>query len=486
VSFVVIIGLAVLNIVGGSKQLRAGDIRSLVILPFENYTGEDQFENMVSSMHSLLCGDMGRISGLRVIGKTTSKIYKEVDMSAKDIARELNVDAVVEATVMCLGDTVCMQFSLISTTGEEHQIWIGDYREDKGQILNLYNRITKQIAKEVKIELSVDEERLLAKSRTVDREAYDAYLMGSYYLDDGSKESLMKAREYLNSAIEKDPEWAPLYAGLTMVWLSIGQMGYEPPEIVGPKIFENLNKALELDPDLADSHEVNGMMAYLIEWDWEKSEKEFLKALAINPNDAQTRIIYAHLLSILQRPGEALTQGQLAIDLDPLNPLIQVLYSALLVSLDDCETALAYLEKVVAKDPEHVLAYGNIEYTAYRCKDYNKAFEAVIHILPLEEDSLKEIEAIFDEHGFVAAYEEIMHHMETVAHNGTAVPIEMAFRYVMANQYDKAMDWVEKGYELHDQNMPYIATSIYNLDPLHDNPRFIAIVEKMNLPLPNN
>jgi len=483
VSFVVIIGLVTFNIIGGSKQLRAGDIQSIVILPFENFTGEDQFENMVSSMHSLLCGDMGRISGLRVIGKTTSKIYKEADMSAKDIARELNVDAVVEATVMCLGDTVCMQFSLVSTTGEEHQIWIGDYREDKGQILNLYNRITRQIAKEVKIELSVEEERLLARSRTVDREAYDAYLMGSYFIDDGSKESLYKALEYLNSAVEKDPDWAPLYSGLTMVWLSIAQAGYESPEIAGPKIFENLKKALELDPDLADSHEVNGMMAYLVEWDWEKSEKEFLKALAINPNDAQTRVFYAQLLSILQRPGEALTQGQLAIDQDPLSPLIQVLYSALLVGLDDCETALAHLEKVLITDSEHFLANNVIEPAAFRCKDYEKAFQATIHILPLEEDTLKEIEAIFDEHGFVAAYEEIMHHMEALALNSYVVPLEMAYRYVMANQYDKAMDWVEKGFELHDGNMPYIATGMYNLDPLFNNPRFIDIAEKMNLPM---
>ncbi len=264
ISLVVIVGLIVLNIVGGGKQLRAGDIQSMVILPFENFTGDDQLDNMVSSMHSLLCGDMGRISGLRVIGKTSSKIYKDTDLSAKDIARELNVDAVLEPTIMCLGDSVCMQFRLVSTTGEEDQIWVGDYREDKRQILNLFNRLTRQVADEVMIELTPEEERLLSKSKTVDREAYDAYLMGSYFLDDASKESLMKAREYLNSAVEKDPEWAPLYAGLTMVWISIGQMGYEPPEITDSKILENLNKALALDPDLADSHYIMALTAWLI------------------------------------------------------------------------------------------------------------------------------------------------------------------------------------------------------------------------------
>ena len=484
VSFIVIIGLAVLNIVGGGKQLRAGDIQSLVILPFENYTGDEQLDILISGMHSMLINDVGRISEIRVISKTTSDVYKDVDMTIPQIASERKVDALMEIGVLCMGDTICFQLKVL--TPDEEQLWITEYRVEKSQILNLNNEITRQIADEIMVELTPEEERLLDRDRTVDREAYDAYLMGSYYLDDGSEESLMKAREYLNSAVEKDPEWAPLYTGLTMVWISIAQMGYESPEIAGPKIFENLNKALELDPNNADSHFVSGMMAYLTEWNWEKGEKEFLLALAINPNDAQTRVFYAHLLSILQRPGEALTQGQLAIDQDPLNPLIKVLYSALLVSLDDCETALAHLEEVLAKDPEHILSYGNIEQAAYRCKDYNRAFEAVMNILPLEEDSLKEIEAIFDEHGFVAAYEEIMHHMEALALNSYVVPVEMAFRYVMANQYDKAMDWVEKGFELHDQNMPYIPTGAYNLDPLHNNPRFIEILQKMNLPLPKD
>ncbi len=485
VSFIVIIGLAVLNIVGGGKQLRAGDIQSLVILPFENYTGDEQLDILISGMHSMLINDVGRISEIRVISKTTSDVYKDVDMTIPQIASERKVDALMEIGVLCMGDTICFQLKVLAP--DEEQIWLAEYRVEKSQILNLNNEITRQIADEIMVELTPEEERLLNRDRTVDREAYDAYLMGSYFLDDASEESLNKAREYLNSAVEKDPEWAPLYTGLTMVWLSIAQMGYESPEIAGPKIYENLNKAFELDPDLADSHFISAASAWLSEWNWEKSEKEFLKALAINPNDATTRVLYAQLLSILQRPGEALTQGQLAIDLDPLNPLIQVWYSALLMCLDDCETALVYLEKVVTNDSEHVLAYGNIEGAAYRCKDYNKTFEAVIHILPLEEDSLKEIEAIFDEHGFVAAYEEILRQSEVLAQKGYfLVPIEMAYRYVMVDQPDKAMDWVEKGYELHDQNMPYIATSIYNLDPLFDNPRFIKILQKMNLPLPED
>ena len=177
-------------------------------------------------------------------------------------------------------------------------------------------------------------------------EAYDDYLKGLYFLEDVDKESLMKAVEYLNRAVEKNPDWAPLYTGLTMVWASFAQMGFESPEVAGPKIFENLNKALELDPDNSDSRFLSGEMAFLAEWDWEKSEKELLKALAINPSNAIARVIYAQLLSSLQRPDEALMQANMAIDLDPKNPMLQIQYAAALLCVGDCQNALIQVEKL--------------------------------------------------------------------------------------------------------------------------------------------
>ena len=158
-SLVVIVTLIVYNVISTANTVRAGEIQSIVILPFENITGDEQYDNLVAGMHSLLCSDIGRISGLRVISKTTSKLYKGSALSASEIAEELNADGVVEGSIMCLGDSVCMRFSLISTTGEEQQIWVGDYNEDKGQILNIYNGITRRIAEEVRIELTPEEER---------------------------------------------------------------------------------------------------------------------------------------------------------------------------------------------------------------------------------------------------------------------------------------------------------------------------------------
>jgi adenylate cyclase len=381
ISLVVIVALVIFNVVP-KKLIKAGDIQSLLILPFDNYTGDDQLENMVSSMHALLIGDIGRIGGLRVLGETTSSLYKDVELSAPEIASEHNVDAVVEATVMCLGDSICLQIRLVSTAGDEEQLWVGDYKEDKGQMLNLYNRITKQIAEEVMIELTPQEKQRLSRSRIVEREAMDDYLMGISFLGDADLESLEKARNYLSSAIEKNPDWGTLYASMAQVWMSLVQMNYESPKIAGPKIFENLNKALELDPENAYVHFTNGMRAFLTEWDWDKAELELLKALASNPNDAMSRVIYAQLLGCLQRTDEAVKQGQLAIELDPLNPIVNALYSQVLSGTGDFDAALTYAEKVNAADPGNLLANTGIELVAYYFGDYDKVMEAAKHVLP--------------------------------------------------------------------------------------------------------
>jgi tetratricopeptide (TPR) repeat protein len=297
---------------------------------------------------------------------------------------------------------------------------------------------------------------------------------------------LIKALEYLNIAIEKDPGWAPPYAGVAQVWVGLAQMGFASPEIAGPKIYENINKALELDPDFADSHFINGIIAVWTEWNWEKGEKEFLHALSINPNDAMSRIYYAHLLMSLQRPDEALSQGQRAVDLDPLNSLIQALYAVVLTDVGNWEAAFEYCEKSLALDPGSFFASGIMEMVAYRLERYDESFEAAKTILPIEDDVMEDIEKIFNEHGYYVALEEVVHQLELLAPNSFVHPFDMAIRYNMLNQYEKAMDWIETGFEIHDPNMPYIAVGIANFNELYDNPRFIAIMEKMNLPLKEN
>jgi len=435
-------------------------------------------------MHASLIGDMGKVGGLRVISKTSSDTYKEADMSIPEIASELNVDAVVEAQVMCLGDSICFQVKVITPFPEEKQLWVADYKEEKSQILSLYNHITKRIANEVKIELSPDEERILTQSRTVNKEAYDDYLMGLYYWDKLGKEPLEKALEYFKSAIELDPEWAPPYAGVARVWAGMAQMNFVAPQVAGPIIFEHLNKALALDPDFADSHLNLAGIATWVQWDWETGEKEYLKALSINPNDAMARIYYAHLLMHLQRKEEAQSQAQMAVDLDPLNPLILALNAVVLCYGDQWEVAHERIEKAIALDPYNYFAFRVLEPVACHLGDVNALLKSVRFCLPFEDSVHLAIAKIAEEEGINAALSEIVNQFEIMGPASLQGSFAMAGRYLFLKEYNKVMETLEQGFKMHDSNMPYMASGYFKSEPLLDNPRFIAIMEKMNLPMP--
>ena len=486
-SAIIIVSLIVFDVIGGGNKTLKDPIESIVVLPFDNYTGDEKLDNMVSSMHSLLINDIGRISGLRVISKTSAKKFKESNLSATDIAKELNVDAVVEASVGCLGDNVCMQFRLISARGEEEQLWNANYQEEKNQLLNLFDQITQTIADEVRIELTEKEQELLAINRTIDRDAVDVFLKGYAYLDDLSETSLYKALEFLKQAIEIDSTWAAPYASLTLVWGGMAQMGYATPDIAGPKIFENLNKALLLDPTLPELNFTVAGIAVWTEWDWEKGEQAFLRAIAVNPNDAQSRMYYAHLLMILNRKDEALMQAELATEIDPMNPLILSLHAAVLIGGGDFQFAVNQCEKALSIDPGNFFVMNILEYAYYHNGDYPKSIKQILNAMPeLNEQEKKEIETTLNSRDYYAAIEMILEKKERIAAEGYISPADLGEFYTRIKNYNRALELYEKGFELHDPNMPYLRTAIYGYDELKNEPRFIELLKKMNLPLDEN
>ena len=464
--------------------------KSIAVLPFINDSPDQENTYFINGVMEEILNNLQRIKDLRVISRTSVEQYRGQRKPISEIAEELGVNYIVEGSGQKYGSSFRLRAQLIMAVKETH-LW-GDSFQQKitevEDIFNIQTQIAENIAKELKAVISPEEKKRIEKIPSTNLAVYEEYLKARSYWGDFSRESLNKALEFLNNGVEKSPDWAPLYAGLTEVWMGIQQMGYEPPTVAAPKIFENLNKALELDPDLAEVHYFSAMIAQLMEWNWEKSEKEFLMALAINPNDSLSRVFYSQLLGVLQRNDEALAQGKLAYSLDPLNPNMKVWYAATLMAAGDSKTGLSLAEEVVAVDPGNYMANNAIILAAYRSKEYDKVLTAEKYLLPvlIGEDGYKEIERIYREHGIFPAYDKIMKHLEEFAQNNPISPIDMAIRYITANQPDKAMDFIEKAFEIHDPATIYIATKMCNLDPLFKNPRFIAICEKMNLPLPKS
>lgn len=477
---------------GQDAKPQAGSVeKSIAVLPFINDSSDQENAFFINGVMEEILNNLQRIRELRVISRTSVEKFRGQNKSIPEIARELGVNYIVEGSGQKYGTAFRLRVQLIMAARETH-LWGESFQQkitEVEDIFNIQTQIAESIASELNAVISPEEKKRLEKTPSINLAVYEQYLKARSYFGDFRRQSLNKAVEFLNSGVEKSPDWAPLYVGLTEVWLNIQNYGYEPPSVTGPKILENLNKAMELDTEISEVHYLKAWIAHMVEWDWKKSEEEFLKALAINPNHAHARMFYSHLLAgVLHRYDEALAQAELAYSLDPLNPMIKIGYAFTLMIKSDYQSSLALAEEVDAFDPGNILAHNAIFFAAYRLKDYEKVLRSDRYclpmVMPVEQDFFDKIHRIFKESGIVPAYKEILGHLEKFAENNYVQFLEMAARYIVADQPEKAMDWIEKGYELHDPHLTFISAKGHFGEILFGNPRFMAMCEKMNLPVP--
>ncbi len=468
----------------GAERAKTRSIESLVILPFGNYTGAEEMEPMVSGMHACLIADLGRISELRVINSTTSNVYKNARMSVHQIAEELEVDGAIEVSVYGLQDSIIIQVSLISAFPKEEIIWTSNYREDKSQILNLYNRITKQIADHVKIKLTVGEEKLLAESRQVDPEAVFSFMKGQFHFERQGRQDLDSALHYFEAAIKKDPYWADPYGGLSMTWLALGDRIYAPMADSYEKAWEYLKKSLELNPNTATSHYIKALIE-MRQWDWQESEMEFLKTLKLNPNDALGRVAYAHLLAILRREDESIYQADVALALDPFHPLVLGRYASIMYYAGRYQAALKQAEKAYSIDPESQFVSDILARVYLKSGDTLKWHQLMKrHWYWADEKYLAHLDTVFMKGGYFAVIEDRIRVNEDVYSKGGNISFTgQARRYLEVRNYDKAMDYFEKAYEKGSGPLGSVSLDVIQYPELAENQRYVALLKKMNLPL---
>ncbi len=334
----------------------------------------------------------------------------------------------------------------------------------------------------------------MAKSRKVDPEAYDAYLKGLYYWEKLDEQSAKKALEYFQLATELDPEWAEPYAGLANAWGLFSFFGYMPKSVTLPKVYPYLNKALELDPNSAKAHYVAAILAVWTEWDWEKGEREFLKSIELDPNDALCRMYYAHLLMILRKSNEANQQANIGLGLDPMKPLVLGLYGVMMLyNNDDRQGAIQAFEKALSINPNDWFSGGNLPNAfmddAYKKGEYEKWIklwdEKVGNFGDWNKQGREAVLKTFSEKGHTAAIEEMFRMNELYGNECYMSGDIKTERHIKLGNYDKAMEALEKDYEIRGNFMPYISTKYPYYNQFKDNPRYVEILRKMNLPLAN-
>jgi TolB-like protein/DNA-binding winged helix-turn-helix (wHTH) protein len=277
-----------------SSQISPEQIQSLAVLPLENLSGNKEQEYFADGMTDALITDLGKVSALRVISRTSTMQYKGTKKNLPQIACELNVDAVVEGTVTHSGDRVRITAQLIEAKADKH-LWAESYERDLKDVLALQDEVARAIAREIKITLTPQEQTRLSGRRTVNPEAYQSYLKGRFYWRKFTAADFAKSIDYYQQALDADPTYAPAYAGLADAYAlgSLGGGGKAPKETI-PKAREAAAKALELDNSLGEAHLSLALVRTYYDWDWSGADQEFKRAIELNPNYAEAHHFYSH------------------------------------------------------------------------------------------------------------------------------------------------------------------------------------------------
>jgi len=465
---------------------RAETIGSVAVLPLENLTGDAEKDYYVDGVTDELIGHISRISGLRrVISRTSMMRFKGSDKPVPEIARELGVDAVVEGAVYRVGDNVRLRLQLIDALPEERSLWTETYERPGAEVLMMYGEIARTIAGKLQVELTAEEEARFAKARQVDPEAYALYLQGMSHWYKLTPPDLEAAQKYFESVLKKDPNFALANTGMFLALEGTVQMGLAPPGDVIPRAKPYLLKALELDGNLAEAHFALAVLKTWIEWDWAGGEASFLRAIELNPNDAMARVYYSNLLLCLDRPKEALAQGEQAIQLDPLNSLFVGIYGNMLVYLGRYDEAIAQGRKVLKTSPHDPIAHDFLWEAFHLTGRYSEALiEAKALYAGLGLDPVVEaISSGYQTDGYAGAMRAAAHTLAAISQQAFVGPWYIAYLYAAAGDQEKTLEWLEKGYEIGDPNMPYLGgRHSFFRDLLSEHPRFQDLLRRMNFP----
>ena len=458
-------------------------VRSLAVLPLANFSNDPSQDYFADGMTEELIAQLGQIHALRVISRTSAMTYKNVRKPLAEIARELNVDAVVEGSVMKSGDEIRITAQLIEVPADRH-IWAQSYAGDVRDTLTLQSRVASAIAGQIRAVLNPQEQTALTKPRVVDREAYEAYLKGRYFWNERTRDGLTKAIASFNRAIELDPAFAEAYSGLADAYALSGdwEYGVLSPQEAFTHAKAAATKALALDDRLGEAHTSLAFALDLYGWDWEAAGKEFARAIELNPSYATTHHWYAWHLMMLGRNSEGILELRRARSLDPLSLIIGAdLADALCIDhrydesiMESKKTlelepnfAIAHYELGQAFEQKHMHGDAIVEFQrAIELSGHNEAFDSnlahVYAVLGRKTEAMK-----------------IAEDLEAHHDRNPSVDAHVALIYVGLGDPEQAMIWLNKAYEARFNPSILLRPA---WDPLRSDPRFTALLARIGLP----
>jgi TolB-like protein/DNA-binding winged helix-turn-helix (wHTH) protein/Tfp pilus assembly protein PilF len=458
-------------------------IRSLAVLPLESLSGDASQDYFADGMTDALIADLGQISALRVISRTSAMAYKRVHRPLPEIARELNVEAVVEGTVLRSGERVRITAQLIQVPDEKH-LWAQTYEGDLQDTLALQNSVARAIAKQIQVTLNPREEAALKKAKPVNAEAYEAYLRGRYFWNKRTRDGLVRASDYFQHAIDTDPDYAGAYSGLADSYALSGdwEYGILSPQDAFPRAKAAATKALALDDNLSEAHTSLAFIQDLYDWGWASAEKEYKRALALNPGYATAHHWYAWHLIVTGRNDEGIAELKKAGSLDPLSLIISAdLADALCIAHRYDESVQQSLQ-TIEMDPHFAVAHYQLGQALEQKHNHDEAIAEFRRAIELSGGNTTFESNLANAYAVSGRKEEamkIVKDLEGRHSQDSSTDASIALIYVGLGDNDRAMIWLNRAYQARF-NPSILMRPVF--DPLRPDPRFQDLLHRIGLP----
>jgi len=466
-----------------SREPAPTGIQSLAVLPLENLSGDAAQNYFADGMTDELITDLAQISALRVISRTSVMVYKGARKPLPQIAHELNVDAVVEGTVLRSGDQVRITAQLIDASTDKH-LWSQSYEGELRDTLALQKRVAGAIADQIRINLTPQERAALKSLKAVNPEAYESYLKGRYFWNKRTSDGLKVALAYFKQAVEEDPKYTQAYSGLADTYALLGDWQYAvmTPKEAFPKAKAAAIKALELDNTLGEAHNSLAFVLDGFDWDLDAGGIEFRRAIELNPGYATAHHWYAWHLSLLGRYDEAIAEMRKAENLDPLSLIINADLAELLVLAHSYDESIRQSRKTIEMDPNFALAHNQLGQAYLQKHMYDQAIAELQRAVQLSggsPTSIANLARAYVASGKRSAAMKLLSDLKKRSNSNYSNATEIAMIYASLGDVDQAMNWLEKAYD--ERFNPGVLLRP-GFDPLRSDTRFQNLVRRIGLP----
>ena len=454
-------------------------IRSLAVLPLQNLSGDPGQEYFAEGVTEELTTNLSTIRSLRVISRTSAMQYREHLKPVPQIAQELNVDAIVEGSIVRSGNKLRITAQLIDARRDTH-LWAQSYEREMGEILDIEDAVALDIAKQVKANLSPEERESLTEHHAVQADAHEAYLRGRNELGKQRGDAIKSSAQYFQRAIDLDPQYAPAYAGLAGAFDLMANYSVLPPKDVFPRAEAAARKALELDPSLGEAHAALAVAIHHYEWDWSAAEAEHKKGLALSPGLAIVHLRYAEFLSDSGRHEEALQEMTRAQQLDPLSLVVASNLGRYLYYARRYDEAIRELQKVLMLDPDRIYTRIHLAQSLEGQHRYAEAIAEFNRVAPSLGGLSPGLAHAYAAGGNRNDAEKILKKLEEPSDDGTQDWYFIACVYAALGDKDKAFSWLEKASANHDYFLTFLNVDP-QMDPLRADPRFGRLLQRIGL-----